>query len=57
VLINPRSKEINLHNKRFQHSTRSVMMNCSSGISTIVYKLANEATYEVKRKVALLYEC
>jgi hypothetical protein len=37
VKINMRSKEINLHNERFKNITRSIVMNCSSGISMVVY--------------------
>jgi uncharacterized protein YcfL len=38
VIINLRSKEINLHNKIFQNNTRSVVMNYSSGISMTIYR-------------------
>ena len=38
VLTKLRSKEINLHNKRFQHNTRFVVTNFSNGISMVVYK-------------------
>jgi hypothetical protein len=37
-IINPRSKEINLINLRFQNIISSVVTNCSSGISMVVYR-------------------
>jgi hypothetical protein len=36
VLTNMRFKEINLHNRTFQHNTIFVVTNCFSGISTTV---------------------
>jgi hypothetical protein len=41
VIINMRSKEINLDNKRLHRNTRYVVMNYSNGVSTIVYKSPN----------------
>jgi hypothetical protein len=38
VIINLRYKEIELHNKIFQHNKRSIVTNCSSGISMTIYR-------------------
>jgi len=38
AIINLRSKEINQCNKIFQHNTRSIVVNYSSGISMVVCK-------------------
>jgi hypothetical protein len=37
MIISLRSKEINMHSKIFQHNTIFVVINCSNGISKIVY--------------------
>jgi hypothetical protein len=39
VIINMRSTETNMHNTRFHNNnTRSIVVNCSSGISMVVYR-------------------
>jgi hypothetical protein len=38
VIINLRSKEINMHSEIFQNIIRYVVMNCSSGIYMEVYR-------------------
>jgi hypothetical protein len=53
VLTNPRSKEINLHNKIFHHNTRFVVTNYSGGISIIVYKL--EIYNQLPRKLHIVF--